>query len=247
MPMTNQMIQRHSRQPAQLSRQRARRRPKRPPLRLTPYAWSKLLALRDLDETEVGGFGVSSPHDLLLIEDVHLVRQQCTSVTVKFDDESVADYFDQQVDQGRTPEQFGRIWIHTHPGDSPQPSSTDEATFARCFGAADWAVMFIVARGGQTYARLRFGADPGGALILPVEVDFRTAFAAANPEAWQAEYGQMVSIEPDRPQRPPAARLFDERMSWPDDHGLAFGDAWFESFPQDHYSDAPLELIDGRF
>src|SRR4051812_42770484 len=126
-----------------------------PPLRLTPYAWAKLVYLRDLGETEVGGFGVSRPGDLLLVEDVQLVRQQCSLVTVKFDDNSVADYFDGQVDQGRRPEQFARIWVHTHPGDSPYPSCTDEETFARCFGGSDWAVMLIVARGGESYARLR--------------------------------------------------------------------------------------------
>ena len=70
-----------------------RRRPMTPTLRFTPTAWAKLLFLRDRGETEVGGFGISSPLDLLLIEDVQLVRQQCTSVTVAFDDQSVADLF----------------------------------------------------------------------------------------------------------------------------------------------------------
>src|SRR5205823_13618104 len=153
-------------------RARRRQRSKRPPLRLTPYAWAKLLHLRDLGETEVGGFGVSRSPDLLLAEDVHLVRQECTPLSVKFDDQSVADYFDNQVDEGRTPEEFARIWIHTHPGDSPFPSATDEETFARCFGSADWAVMLILARGGATYARLRYGRDPGGDFKRPVQVDF---------------------------------------------------------------------------
>jgi proteasome lid subunit RPN8/RPN11 len=153
-------------------RRRRRTRQRLPPLRLTPYAWAKLLFLRDLGETEVGGFGVSRPGDLLLVEDVHLVQQVCTPVTVKFDDQSVADYFDDQVDQGRTPEAFARIWIHTHPGDSPYPSAIDEETFDRCFGSADWSLMLIVARGGQAYARLQMSTGPGGELILPVEIDF---------------------------------------------------------------------------
>src|SRR5690242_14104510 len=117
----------------------------RPPvLRFTPTAWAKLLRLRDLGETEVGGFGISAPDDLLLIEDVRLVCQICAVVSVKFDDLAVADFFDEQVDEGRRPEQFARIWVHTHPGDSPQPSGVDEQTFARCFGQSDWAVMFIL-------------------------------------------------------------------------------------------------------
>jgi hypothetical protein len=107
-----------------------------PPLRLTPYAWSKLLYLRDAGPTEIGGFGISAESNLLLIEDFRLVKQRCSVATVRFDDESIADFFDEQVDRGLAPERFGRIWVHTHPGSSPLPSVTDEETFARCFGGA---------------------------------------------------------------------------------------------------------------
>jgi proteasome lid subunit RPN8/RPN11 len=151
------------------------------------------LHLRDLGPTEVGGFGVSAQGDLLLVEDVRLVRQACSAVTVKFDDVAVADYFDSQVDQGRTPEQFARIWVHSHPASCPLPSSADEETFARCFGAADWAVLFIVARGGEVYARIRFGSGPGGQLELPVEVDFQQPFAAADHKLWEQEYWEAVT------------------------------------------------------
>jgi hypothetical protein len=96
------------------------------PLRLTPYAWAKLLRLRDLGPTEVGGFGISAQDDLLLVEDIQLVGQTCTAMSVQFHDSSVADYFDRQVDQGLAPERFARLWIHTHPGDCPHPSSTEK-------------------------------------------------------------------------------------------------------------------------
>ena len=66
-------------------------------LRLTPYAWAKLLYLRDLGNTEVGGFGISSADDLLLVEDICLIKQYCTEVTVRFDDQAVADFFDAKV------------------------------------------------------------------------------------------------------------------------------------------------------
>jgi len=138
----------------------------------------------------------------LLVEDVFLVQQRCTSVTVLFDDTAVADYFDAQIDQGRQPEEFGRIWIHTHPGNSPAPSCTDEDTFDRCFGGADWAVMFILACGGRTYARLRFGAGPGGQVALPVEIDFSRPFPAAAPAAWEEAYRQCVKLEAPEPCQP---------------------------------------------
>ena len=109
-----------------------------------------------------------------------------------FDDTAVADFFDECVDTELTPERFARIWIHTHPGDSARPSGTDERTFARVFGGCDWAVMAILARGGESYARLRFNAGPGGELEISVEVDFGCQFSAGDPGGWQAEYDRCV-------------------------------------------------------
>jgi proteasome lid subunit RPN8/RPN11 len=172
-----------------------KRNPRNPPLRLSPYAWAKLLFLRDYGPTEVGGFGISAPQDFLRIEDICLVAQRCTAVSVKFDDTSVADYFSDQVEKQLPPERFARIWIHTHPGNSAAPSSTDEQTFVRCFGRADWAVMFIVAQGGQTYARMQFRAGPGGQLELPVEVDFEGPFPSSQQSVWEQEYLDHVRIE----------------------------------------------------
>jgi hypothetical protein len=153
--------------------------------------------LRDLGLTEVGGFGISAADDLLFVEDIQMVKQNCTPASVHFEDQSVADFFDRQVDAGLRPERFSRIWIHTHPDDSPRPSSTDERTFRRVFGPMEWAVMFILARGGQTFARLRFNVGPGGELTIPVSVDYSRPFAAANWELWREEYAaNLLSIEP---------------------------------------------------
>lgn len=168
-----------------------------PNLRFSPTAWAKLLFLRDLGDTEVGGFGISAADDLLYIEDVQLVRQVCTGASVAFDDQAVAEFFDQQVDLGRKPEQFGRAWIHTHPGNFAEPSCTDEDTFLRVFGRTDWAIMFILARQGQSYARLRFHVGPGGELDLPIRVDYSRPFAASDHDAWRKEYLAAVqSAEP---------------------------------------------------
>ena len=115
--------------------------------------------------------------------------------SVSFDDEAVADFFENQVDLGRKPEQFARIWLHTHPGDCPNPSGTDEQTFGRVFGKCGWAVMFILAEEGETYARLRFNVGPGGACLLPVELDCDADFPASDSEGWEAEY--QANIHPE--------------------------------------------------
>jgi proteasome lid subunit RPN8/RPN11 len=161
-------------------------------LRFSPTAWAKLLFLRDCGPTEVGAFGLTPGADLLYVADIRLVRQACSVVSVAFDDTAVAEFFDEQVDAGLRPEQFGRIWIHSHPGASAEPSFVDEETFARVFGTCDWSLMFILARGGESYCRLRFSAGPGGAFEIPVEVTFECAFAGSDFAAWGAEYAAAV-------------------------------------------------------
>src|ERR1035437_2320777 len=100
------------------------RRPAQPVLRFTPYAWAKLLFFRDAGDTEIGGFGITriTGEDLLLVQDFVTVKQGDTAVTVAFDDDAVADFYEDQVDLGRRPEQFSRVWIHSHPGASASPS-----------------------------------------------------------------------------------------------------------------------------
>jgi proteasome lid subunit RPN8/RPN11 len=174
--------------------------PRRPTvLRFSPTAWAKLLYLRDAGETEIGGFGIAPSDDLLFVEDVELVKQTCTWASVELDDEAVANFFDDQVDAGRRPEEFARPWMHTHPGNSAEPSGTDEATFARVFGRSDWAIMFILARGGQSYAQLRYNIGPGADVKIPVEIEYSRPFGASDSARWQEEYLATVRVPPPNP------------------------------------------------
>ena len=189
-------------QPVDLPQQRRKRRRRQrrcspsPTLRFSPTAWAKLLFLRDLGETEIGGFGISAGEDLLCVEDIRLVRQFCSVVSVTFDDDAVAGFFDEQVDAGRRPAEFARIWLHTHPADSALPSVIDEETFQSVFGRCDWSLMFILASGGETYARLQFGAGPGGSIEISVAIDWEGPFASSDRAAWEAEY--QACVEPER-------------------------------------------------
>jgi proteasome lid subunit RPN8/RPN11 len=159
-----------------------------PTLRFSPTAWAKLLYFRDKSANEVGGFGITKADDLLLVTEFITVKQEVSGVSVRFDDEAVSKFFDEQVDLARRPEQFARIWLHSHPGDSPQPSSIDEETFKRVFGGCQWAVMAIVAQGDSTYARLSFHIGPGGQILIPTEVDYSRQFGPSEHECWDLEY-----------------------------------------------------------
>jgi proteasome lid subunit RPN8/RPN11 len=170
--------------------------PPDPVLRFTPTAWAKLQFFCHSGDTEIGGFGIAPDEDLLLIEEFRTVHQIDSAISVHFDDTAVADFFEDQVDLGRKPEQFARIWLHTHPGNSPTPSLVDEETFAKAFGSCDWAIMFILARGGKTYCRLRFNVGPGASVVIPVQVDYFTDFGPADHAAWQEEFDFHVHSEP---------------------------------------------------
>lgn len=189
--------------PRSLSTREYFERKTNPTVRFTPYAYAKLRFLRDLGPTEVGGFGVC-PNDPLLVEDFQTLAQECSSAFVAFDDTAVADYTEDMIDRGLRPDQFFRIWIHTHPGNSASPSGVDEETFSRVFGGADWAVMYILARGGESYARLRFNTTPGGQTNLSDAVDWcADKTPAFDHEAWEAEYVKNV-FEKSYSYTPPA-------------------------------------------
>jgi hypothetical protein len=190
-----------------------------PILRFSPTAWAKLLYFRDRSTNEVGGFGITRADDLLFVTQFVTIAQQVSSVSVKFDDEAVGRFFDEQVDLGRKPEQFARVWLHSHPGDCPEPSPTDETTFKRVFGTCQWAVMAIVAQDNSTYARLGFHTGPGGQILIPAEVDYSTDFAASDRDLWDAEYQANITavdwhdrFAPNEPTAADAAVSCDESV-----------------------------------
>lgn len=129
----------------------------------------------------------------------------------------MADFFEDRVEAGLAPERFARLWIHTHPGHSPQPSGLDEETFDRVFGRCNWSVMFILARGGSTYCRLRVNGQSNGrggitqfngvnlASEIPVQVDHATLPAVLEEldvAAWRKELDANVTTNQETALRP---------------------------------------------
>lgn len=158
-------------------------------LKFDQSAWDKLCYLRDKGQTEVGGFAVSHDDDLLHVREIHLVPQETTSVTVKFQDEGVADFTENMFEDGIHPRQCLRIWWHTHPGNSATPSFVDEETFEKVFGKCNWSIMFILAKGGEHYARLQLRGDFEGSIMLPVQVQRDVYYDSE----WGEEYNSNVT------------------------------------------------------
>lgn len=159
------------------------------PIRFTPYAWAKLCFIRDLGDTEIGCFGMAETDDPLLLTDIFLPEQECTMTTVELDGQSLLDYRANCRLAGLSEKHSFRVWIHTHPNMSAKPSSTDETTYNELFGGADWGIMLIVSKTGDTYARVRYGGDgPQADAELAIVVDYSASFGESNHDDWEAIY-----------------------------------------------------------
>lgn len=136
------------------------------------YAWAKYQYYCEKMDTEIGLMG-STPIDRpLFVEDVHVLDQVAASAHCEMTAEGIANFFDEMIDKGYQPSQFGRIWLHTHPQMSATPSHTDETTFQEVFGKCDHAVMGIISKTGDAYFRLRIGRPLLATQILKPVIDW---------------------------------------------------------------------------
>jgi hypothetical protein len=97
--------------------------------------------------------------------------------------------------------------------------------------------MFILARNGASYARLRFNVGPHGDTEIPVEVDYSRPFPGCDTDAWENEYltnvlPEILALENEVSSLsgPVAANYFDDE-SWEEDWGdLTNAQEAFEGF-----------------
>lgn len=128
-----------------LTRTRKTTKIDRSSLILSSNAYEKLLWFRNQKDTEVGAMGISLPDDPLHICDFSFLPQECTSVSTDFDPEAQDAWMDEMmIDKKLSPEQFTRVWAHTHPSQSASPSGTDWDTFQEIMGNMPWGVMLIL-------------------------------------------------------------------------------------------------------
>ena len=164
-------------------------------LKFTAYAYAKLLYMRDVGSTEVAGYGITSTEDPLLVTDFVLIKQKCTGVTFDLDPEDGAEHMERMMDAGLMPWMYSNILVHSHPGNSPSPSGTDETNFKKAFSHPDWAIMLIIAKDNSMYCRLKLNTGPGVEKLLKIQVDFSQDFQASDRKTWKIEYELKVTEE----------------------------------------------------
>jgi hypothetical protein len=80
--------------------------------------------------------------------------------------------------------------------------------------------MFILAQGGECYARLQFNVGPGTSQELQVEIDYSLPFAGTDWSAWEEEYHANVVprdwLEPRQWEESPDVPALEAPESWHD-------------------------------
>lgn len=190
---------------AALRRQIYGSQPKNPSLRFSQLAWQKLLWFRDRGNTEIAGWGITRIDDPLLVVDFRTILQRTTSSSYIFDDDGLCESIESWRAEGLKPDQFNRISIHTHPGNSATPSTVDWNTYSdpHIQGSLPWLVMMILAKGGETSAMLRVSAEGGPTVCKSIPVNVLGSFMSIADEfpdlrfgdlkeEWEAEYLRNV-------------------------------------------------------
>ena len=87
--------------------------------------------------------------------------------------------------------------------------------------------MFILASGGQSYARLRFNVGPRSDSEIPVEVDYSRMFGGCSFDAWEEEY--LTNVTPD-PSMLPSSPTFGPatELSFEEDPNSEWNKSWFD-------------------
>jgi hypothetical protein len=149
-------------------------------------------------DTEIGCFGWPDPDsgDPLRITRLWIPKQECTAGSVDREQEETARCIREGLAAGLTVGEATRVWLHTHPGDSAQPSGIDEK-YWRTFTLGEHGgtrqhghVMGIMAKGGQMYARLAIRTDE---FDVDMDIDIKPTMDATLNEWAKGEIAKYVT------------------------------------------------------
>lgn len=150
-------------------------------------ALEKLAWFRDNGAVEVGALCQTREDDPLYVEKLHFVKQESTAGSTEFDEDAQHNLVVDMDEAGVSPENYLRIWVHTHPGSSATPSSTDWETFDEVFGLMPWSIMAILSKSAANSMYCLFRAEDE-AIHIPVVIDT----PEVNREEWEAEYREAI-------------------------------------------------------
>ena len=142
----------------------------------------------------MAGLCVTDPSDPFYITRFDVVEQDASAAYVKFRNAALLSYY---AKCGEEKVLQPRIWAHTHPSYSSEPSGTDEKTFREYFEHMEWSIMLIMAKQGSTYARLRLRTtnDMEYGLDGPIFMDQKLAVVFEELSDWIVGPDKLPSLE----------------------------------------------------
>jgi hypothetical protein len=171
----------------------------------------------------VGFYGITDLTDPLYVNDIIVVPQYVDPTLNAFTKAGIADHVDHYMDMDPMipPAHSTRIWLHTHPDFSSDPSFIDEEMFDEMKDNYDWSVMFILSTKGDYYCRMAHKMlDTVHEWLLPMAVDWEnfSAIPEGMIEMWEDEHD--INTEEPHPRQNPAhfaASRFGQGVSYKDD------------------------------
>jgi len=162
----------------------------------SPQAAQKRLWLLETVPTEVGYHGIAHPDHPLLVMDILVPKQECTSAHFDFADTAGEQVLDYAQEHGINADRIFPIVGHTHPSGVTGPSGTDENELMGQIRALNWGVMYIQEKGkGIEYCRLTWNPDSGPSVDVEIKSALTWGYGRdiGTPVEWQAEVDENVA------------------------------------------------------
>ena len=131
----------------------------------------------------------------ILVQDITMLEQDCTGYHTEIRDEAMAEYYKECYAQDMDIQEFGCVWLHTHPSDDTTPSGLDETTFAETFSRHPWAAMLILGQNGSMYGRVKNNKGLVLSQQVDVVIDWRLWEDFVSPASWSKDYKNLVHGE----------------------------------------------------
>jgi hypothetical protein len=162
-------------------------------LYITPEAKQKLELYTAAASGEISGLGRAYVHnDDIYVEDIYLLKQECTGSSTDLDPEAVAEFITELIAAGRAPEEIKVFW-HSHDNMGCFWSGTDEKT-CQSFGNG-WMVSIVVNKKGESLSRLDV-YDPVHLICDKLELEVTCPPASKEfREMIEAEVKAKVSVK----------------------------------------------------
>jgi len=150
-----------------------------PVFRLTPWVYLTMEQFLTA-KTEVAARVLTHEDEPFIGCGLQVPQQECTAASWSFDDDELQKLDLAWAEEGTPNSQYDRIVIHTHPGTSSTPSSTDNTEFAEDkWAGKPYYVQLIIAKGSM-FGRMRVNLTPQRYVVVPltVRVDWSLLFGS---------------------------------------------------------------------